>query len=290
MVKKKNKQKLTISELKEAQKELIDSLIFDTDEIDKVLNVFQTKMASFHQYSIRNILLCEMQLVKKTEGYNHVELLGSYSQWKSVGRYVKAGSTSLQILRPYPVKNPKYDEDDPENDAEEFIIKYTTANTFDISQTDGEPLIIEKVTGGNVLFEDLVSNLDIEVIRTNDTLTRGWTDGEKIAVSSRLDNGNSCSTLFHELMHFYNDYERIDGEVRRIERPTHIKEIFAESGSYILSRYCGFDNEKAKVYIRNWSGDAKSVEGMGDEVLKLVFKLIDELCLDELLNKEVDTN
>jgi hypothetical protein len=85
-------------------------------------------LAKFHQYSWRNRMLILLQNPDATR-------VRGYKQWQAMGRQVRKGEKAIRIVRPNPKKIT------PEDGSEPYYITYfTTANVFDVSQTDGDPL------------------------------------------------------------------------------------------------------------------------------------------------------
>ena len=136
---------------RERIKEITDSIeqgikdMFNSDNYRKYLRT----MSRFHNYSVNNIILIQMQCPDAT----HV---AGFHKWKNeLGRNVRKGERGIRILAPAPVKKKiemtKIDphtqmpaKDENGNDiTEEKEIKipyFKVVSVFDVSQTDGRPL------------------------------------------------------------------------------------------------------------------------------------------------------
>ena len=117
--------------------------VFASDDYKKFLNV----MAQMPHYSVNNQILIMLQNPQAT-------LCNSFSGWKKQNRFVKAGEKGLRILAPAPYQMEKEQEKldkngqvirDKDGEPAKETVKVTVnafkpVSTFDISQTDGEPI------------------------------------------------------------------------------------------------------------------------------------------------------
>lgn len=117
--------------------------VFSSEQFQNLLDT----MAKFPHYSVNNNILIMMQKPDAT-------LVQSYTGWKKMGHFVKKGEKGIRILAPDPFKLEKELEKldeagkvilgkDGEAVKEKVEINLTAfkpVSTFDISQTEGEPL------------------------------------------------------------------------------------------------------------------------------------------------------
>ena len=268
-----NFKKTRASILKQKQNELIDKFILDTDKISKIMKNYALKREGFHNYSIGNLLLANYQHYKRYgEG---IELLAPYKKWGDINRNVKYGEKALYILAPI-FKEIR----DPETD--EIIDKkmyFRKVPVFDLQQTEGEPFEQDYTTNHNcsLSFEEIVSRVNIPVKQSKKQITRGWTDGKIIAVSEKLSDTQKICVLFHELAHYYLHFDK-----DRNELTSPIKELEAESISFIVASAIGITNNESGAYITGWAGNNSHelIKGKGNRLIRTASMIIDNLNLN----------
>lgn len=108
---------------------------------------FLSKMLHLHNYSLNNQILIARQRPDAT-------LCASYTCWKSLNRQVKKGESGIQIICPSSIKSQSLKDVRDENGrpvtlpdgsvkqevVERIIPFFKIGYTFDIKQTEGEPL------------------------------------------------------------------------------------------------------------------------------------------------------
>lgn len=265
--------KQAIVQRKEELKSITEKLeqgvlaVFNSDRYRKFLDT----MARFPQYSLNNNLLILMQKPDAT-------LCQSYTGWQKMGRFVKKGEKGIRILAPAPFKahkeHDKLDEHGhilldadgkPQKEAEEVrITSFKPVSTFDISQTDGEPLptigIDEfhgKVADYQIMFTAIQHASPVS-IRFQDITSgaKGYYDrsANEIALNTGMDEIQNVKTLIHELSHaqLHNrevQKARADGEQSRSS-----KEVEAESIAYTVCQHYGIDtSDYSFAYVASWS-------------------------------------
>lgn len=117
------------AELDEAMERLDRGVreVFESGRWERYLEV----MSRFHRYSANNSLLIAMQMPGATA-------VASYTDWKrKFRRQVRKGERGIRILAPVCYRS-KVEDDDVE--VVERLAGFRLASTFDVSQTDGEPL------------------------------------------------------------------------------------------------------------------------------------------------------
>jgi antirestriction protein ArdC len=233
----------------------------------------------FHNYSWRNLILIWSQLPTFTR-------CASYKTWQSMGRQVRTGEKGLQILAP--VFRPKTEDDPDDQDEQMRLIGWRIAYTFDVSQTEGEPLP-EPVTrlqgeGPEGLFEGLVvhaEQLGFTVLTEQPTASphaNGEMDpiNKIIRVRPDVDHAQQCKTLAHELAHAllgHGTEEFSDSRSRG--------EIEAESVAYMVCNTAGLDTSGYSLgYVGHWAPEGKHAEEIAKTATRVIGtarKILDRL-------------
>lgn len=257
-------------------------LIRNSEDYKRWLNFYD----GFHQYSFRNTMLIYMQNPSAS-------LCAGFNTWKSKKRYVKAGEKGLKILAPITEtvlrEVPVLDEDGKpmldENGKEQtkkvkekvFANKFYVTSTFDISQTEGEPIpelsysgTSEKVENYGALKKVLEEIAPFPVEYT-DELQEGC-DGrcsytaEQIYVRNDMEEAKTVEVLIHEIGHAYmHDKTRFEEakEHLKVISDRDSREIQAESLSYIVTHKLGLDTSGFSFpYIAAWSSNHTEQEVM----------------------------
>ena len=153
------------AEMEEIGKKLEQGVkdIFNGENFKKYL-AFCAKLP---RYSVNNQILIMMQ---KPEA----RMCQSYTGWKEMKRFVKKGEKGIRIMAPAPYKmqqeqdkkddrgNKVLDKDgEPVKETVEVTVNaYKPVSTFDISQTEGEPVPmpgIDELTGAVEGYKDLLA-------------------------------------------------------------------------------------------------------------------------------------
>lgn len=255
---------------KEALKEITEQLeksIHDFMNGEKYKN-FLNQMSKFHSYSLNNQILIAIQRPKAT-------ICASYSGWKSQGRQVKKGETGIKIICPALYKKEKIkDVIDPKTGKPELLADgsvkreivsivipyYKIGYTFDVSQTEGKPLVqlSQQLTGEltdsqKELKEALLQVCPVPVsFRPIEDSANGFysLDKNEITVDSTISEKQSLKTLIHELAHATIHNVNIPDVPK--DSPT--REVQAESIAYVICEYFGMDvSEYSFGYIAGWS-------------------------------------
>lgn len=257
-------------------------LIRNSEDYKRWLNFYD----GFHQYSFRNTMLIYMQNPSAS-------LCAGFNTWKSKKRYVKAGEKGLKILAPItetvlrevPVLDdngkPMLDENGKEQTQKVkekvFANKFYVTSTFDISQTEGEPIpelsysgTSEKVENYGALKKVLEEIAPFPVEYT-DELQEGC-DGrcsytaEQIYIRNDMEEAKTVEVLIHEIGHAYmHDKTRFEEakEHLKVISDRDSREIQAESLSYIVTHKLGLDTSGFSFpYIAAWSSNHTEQEVM----------------------------
>ena len=270
----------TGKELRQIQKQLVDEILTNPDGLKAISKSKTAALIGFHQYSFNNLVLASYELYERTE--NFVELLAPFKKWADVNRHVKKGEKALRIIAPIQKKVGEDDEGNPE-----YVTWFKSVPVFDVSQTDGEPLVKSFAKSEfDYSLEEITSRSNIKVNFTEEELRRGYTDGKEIWISDKVPNDRQICTYFHELAHIHLHFK----DEEPIERET--KELEAEAVSFIVSNFIGVHDKSSPAYILDWTeqydNDKRTelLKGKGSNVLKTAQKIIDDLKLGELLKEK----
>ena len=251
-------------ELTKQLQTLANQIVTDTDKLDR----FSRKWSNgFHHYSMGNTILIWFQKPDAT-------LCAGYHDWLDKHkRYVKRGEHGISILAPMFVKKTKVDEETGE-EIEEQSRYFRAVTTFDVSQTDGEPLELghsDKVKGDcRLTIEDIAGLFDYPIIYSNG-IENGHTDGKIITLSDRANKASVKATYFHELAHC--QLKHLDKDNRDRGDRTN-QELEAEAVSYIVCASLGIENERSKYYIGHWRGNAEKLGNSGSRIIKTAEKIV----------------
>lgn len=257
-------------------------LIRNSEDYKRWLNFYD----GFHQYSFNNTMLIYMQNPSAS-------LCAGFNTWKNKKRYVKAGEKGLKILAPITEtvlrEVPVLDDDGKpildENGKEQtkkvkekvFANKFYVTSTFDVSQTEGEPIpelsysgTSEKVENYSALKKVLEEIAPFPVEYT-DELQEGC-DGrcsytaEQIYIRNDMEEAKTVEVLIHEIGHAYmHDKTRFEEakEHLKVISDRDSREIQAESLSYIVTHKLGLDTSGFSFpYIAAWSSNHTEQEIM----------------------------
>lgn len=257
-------------------------LIRNSEDYKRWLNFYD----GFHQYFFNNTMLIYMQNPSAS-------LCAGFNTWKNKKRYVKAGEKGLKILAPITEtvlrEVPVLDDDGKpildENGKEQtkkvkekvFANKFYVTSTFDISQTEGEPIpelsysgTSEKVENYSALKKVLEEIAPFPVEYT-DELQEGC-DGrcsytaEQIYIRNDMEEAKTVEVLIHEIGHAYmHDKTRFEEakEHLKVISDRDSREIQAESLSYIVTHKLGLDTSGFSFpYIAAWSSNHTEQEIM----------------------------
>jgi hypothetical protein len=274
-----------VKALNEELERFEDSLILDPEEMESFIEGWS---GGLHDYSLRNYALARMQ-------HPTASILAGYKTWITKDRAVMKGQKAIKILAPY-IRKPK-DGVEEETEDDPLILGFRAVNVFDIDQT-GKPMTINIPTGlsfrvndpepvwypefggeqlingkGRINFKEIQAKSPIRIYTYTGT---GWEnghyDGKEIGIRGSRKEESKCVTSFHELAHHYLEHHdsKLIHEVREVE---------ADATAYLVSKYFGFENEKARLYIMGYGGDKEFLKGRGKRVLgaaNQIIKLLEE--------------
>ena len=195
-----------------------------------------------------------------------------------MGRFVKRGEKGIRILAPTPFKidreQNKLDEkgqailDKDGKPVKETVqidmTGFKPVSTFDLSQTEGEPLLtlgVEELTGSvegyAKLFEAMKEASPVPVaFEEIKGGAKGYfqTSENRIAIKEGMSEVQNVKTLIHEMAHakLHNmtaQKARDDGGQTRSS-----KEVEAESVAYTVCQHYGIDtSDYSFAYVAGWS-------------------------------------
>lgn len=241
---------------------------FIDSEAWKQFLAFQSR---FHRYSFNNAVLIWAQRPDAS-------LVAGFNQWKKMGRNVKKGERSIQILAPLIRK-----EEDETGEEVHRVYGYKYVCVFDVSQTEGEqlPSIADPLTTstdpGRLLYDALRQVITIPVAEENipgDSCQGYYSPAEhRIALRKGLATDQAAKTLCHEYVHsllHHKDAEAVPPEAR---------ECVAEGTAYVVANYFGLDtSEYSFGYVASWSdGDKDYIRTVGTEIQKTAATIIDRV-------------
>jgi hypothetical protein len=133
----------------------------------------------------------------------------------------------------------------------EKLAGFKTVYVWDVSQTEGKPLPINKYakplegeTGNYRIIKRFVETRFCPVVEA-DISCNGMTDFRKIVIKRSLSEVHKLKTLMHELAHFLLHKECSYGKSR--------KEIEAEISAYLCAKKLGIDTSSYSFdYLAAW--------------------------------------
>ena len=240
--------------------------VFTSEKYQELLNV----MAKFPRYSLNNNLLIMLQKPDAT-------LCQSYTGWNKMGRFVKRGEKGIRILAPAPFKMEReqnklddkgrtvLDQDgEPVKEKTEISVNaFKPVSTFDVSQTDGEPLPeigVSELTGDvkdyKTFFEAICEASPVPIAFENiRSGAKGYfhTEENRIAINEGMSEIQNVKTVIHEMAHAkLHNLETQQTKEGRQSRNS--KEVEAESVAYTVCQHYGIDtSDYCFAYVATWS-------------------------------------
>ena len=247
--------------------------IFTTDSYKDYLNF----CAKLPRYSVNNQILIMMQKPDAT-------MCQSFTNWKEVNRHVRKGEKGIRILAPAPYKMQKEQEKvdasgktvldkdgEPVKETVEVTINaFKPVSTFDVSQTEGEPIPspgVDELTGSVEGYETLLAAIK-EVVPVPisfeqiDSGAKGFyhLEENRIVVQEGMSEAQTVKTLLHEASHqALHSKEAMDSAGEK--KSKNQKETEAESVAYVVCQHYGIDtSDYSFPYVATWSADKEVPE------------------------------
>ena len=247
--------------------------IFSSDNYKEYLNF----CAKLPRYSVNNQILIMLQKPDAT-------MCQSFTGWKDMNRFVRKGEKGIRILAPAPYKMQKeqdktdasgkavLDKDgEPVKETVEITVNaFKPVSTFDISQTEGEPvptLGVSELTGSVEGYEALLAAIK-EVVPVPisfeqiDSGAKGYfhLEENRIVVQEGMSEAQTVKTLLHEASHqALHSSEAM--EQSGDKKSKNQKECEAESVAYVVCQHYGIDtSDYSFAYVATWSADKEVPE------------------------------
>jgi antirestriction protein ArdC len=240
---------------------LADTVIKDPEQLENFVRLWDGSLG-MHEYSFNNLILAWLQ-------YSKVSMMAGYKKWQSLGRTVIKGEKAIKVLAPLTRKIK-----DKSSDDEAYIITgWRYVNVFDVNQTDGEELDFghsDKVTGADVSFDRIKHISPLPVIVEYAGTSNGNMTAERILVAPKDNPSAMIATLIHEVAHFKLNHIESDLDKE-------IKEIEAETVSFIVTTYLGLKNEKSTYYVGSWNGPGDQLKGRGKNIIAVAEAIIKDI-------------
>ena len=247
--------------------------IFSSDNYKEYLN-FCSKLP---RYSVNNQILIMLQKPDAT-------MCQSFTGWKDMNRFVRKGEKGIRILAPAPYKMQKeqdktdasgkavLDKDgEPVKETVEITVNaFKPVSTFDISQTEGEPVPtvgVSELTGSVEGYEALLAAIK-EVVPVPisfeqiDSGAKGYfhLEENRIVVQEGMSEAQTVKTLLHEASH-QALHSREAMEQSGEKKSKNQKECEAESVAYVVCQHYGIDtSDYSFAYVATWSADKEVPE------------------------------
>ena len=247
--------------------------IFSSDNYKEYLNF----CAKLPRYSVNNQILIMLQKPDAT-------MCQSFTGWKDMNRFVRKGEKGIRILAPAPYKMQKeqdktdasgkaiLDKDgEPVKETVEITVNaFKPVSTFDISQTEGEPVPtvgVSELTGSVEGYEALLAAIK-EVVPVPisfeqiDSGAKGYfhLEENRIVVQEGMSEAQTVKTLLHEASH-QALHSKEAMEQSGDKKSKNQKECEAESVAYVVCQHYGIDtSDYSFAYVATWSADKEVPE------------------------------
>ena len=240
--------------------------IFSSDKYKAYLDF----CAKLPRYSVNNQILIMLQKPEAT-------MCQSFTGWKEMNRHVLKGEKGIRILAPSPYKmereQDKLDKDgkaildkdgEPVKEKVEVTVNaFKPVSTFDISQTEGDPVptfgvseIDQNVDGYTKLLEAIKEVVPVPITFENiESGAKGYyhIEDNRIAVQEGMSEAQTVKTILHEAAHqALHSKEAMDTSSEKKTRNQ--KETEAESVAYVVCHHYGIDtSDYSFSYVAGWS-------------------------------------
>lgn len=247
--------------------------IFEGDNYKEYLKF----CAKLPRYSVNNQILIMMQKPDAT-------MCQSFTGWKDMNRFVKKGEKGIRVLAPAPYKMEReqdkigddgrlvLDKDgEPVKEVVEIKVNaFKPVSTFDISQTEGDPVpqlgvneLTGNVEGYNTLLEAIKGAVAIPIAFENiESGAKGYyhIEENRIAIQEGMSEAQTVKTLLHEASHAtLHSREAMNAD--SVKKSKNQKECEAESVAYVVCQHYGIDtSEYSFGYVAGWSADKEVPE------------------------------
>ncbi|HUW00894.1 MAG TPA: ArdC-like ssDNA-binding domain-containing protein [Acidimicrobiales bacterium] len=240
-------------------------------------------MSKFRSYSPLNTMLMWMQWEgRRRENPELPELSqpAAFSKWKGMGRWIRKGEKGLGVLVPIRVTDRDAEPGDDGRQPKKLVGFRLVFKTFDVAQTDGEPLpenpIREEMVegeGDEAVWAALVDQAEALGYRVEiaDEVLPAHGDCnfllKRLRVAESLPAAQQVKTLVHELAHA--TLHSPDEYLLAHSTPYHVAEVEAESVAFTVMALLGRDTSSYSVgYVASWSkGDGELIAKTAEKVI-----------------------
>jgi hypothetical protein len=283
--------------LKARLDQYINDLANATDEatLSAEIRRYLTFFSKFHAYSFHNRILIFIQRPDATK-------VASYNKWKEKHRQVNKGAKGITILAPASApKTADWDDDTTEIMGQmgvtnrPTVTHFRAVNVFDISDTtavdergevpetpqwfsDNTPSETADMLFGAIT--EVASDLGIKV--TSDDARggeKGFSAGDHINISSDVSGAGRLSTMIHEIAHELMHWKKssIYYQGDDVKSDSAMKELQAESVSYVVLKHYGIPSTHHATYLALWKANSEKIHKNLEYISKVSQFIIDKL-------------
>lgn len=241
----------------------LETLMLETDEArrSEAMQKYLLFASKFHKYSPSNVLLI---MLTKPNATN----VAGFQTWKKMNRFVKKGERGIPIFAPM-----VYKENPDKEDSPKVLSGFRIVYVFDVSQTAGNPLppipdwkSPEKNEELKTKLIAFAMNNGIEVVfKDLPGEVQGVSKGGLIEIDSSAGTKTMIHELAHELLGHHQDFALTDKSVRELQ---------AESVSYVVAKYFGIDELQSSNYLALHGVSQKSMIREFDVIQKCASSII----------------
>ncbi|WP_209124493.1 ArdC-like ssDNA-binding domain-containing protein [Alkalihalobacillus sp. BA299] len=254
-----------VEELIKTLEEGVSNFQYDPEEFKALLEM----KALMPNYSFRNLLVAKAQLPEAS-------FIAPFKRWGELGRKVKKGSKSIRIFAP---RFKKVEEEEAGNGEKHKLVGFIAVPVFDVSQTEGEPLPIDRFKiqlEGDcpeakeiIKMVEEISDFPISYGDTGDANGFYSQLDHSITVSDKLSINHRAKTLVHEYVH--SQCHQLGDKSSSKER-----EVVAEGCAFVVCNYFGLDTADYSFrYVKGWSqGDEDALMTFGSQICDVSGKII----------------
>jgi len=222
-------------------------------------------------YSFRNLMVAKAQ-------FPHATYLASFRRWNELGRKVKKGAKAIWIFAP------RFKKVENEDGVEENkLIGFITVPVFDVAQTEGEPLPIDRVKieleGDSPEARRIIEYATAIAEKDNCPVYYGDAEGangyyvpalHQIVIDETLSINQRAKTLVHELVH--SKVHRYDTQSSRKEM-----EVVAEGTAFVVCTFFGLDtSDYSFQYVYSWDKEGEKLMKYGTQICEIAGNIIRE--------------
>ena len=281
--------------LKAKLEEYINDLANATDEVALSAEIrrYLTFFAKFHNYSYHNRILIYIQRPNATK-------VASYKTWQSKFRQVNKGSKGIMVLAPIISKSKKPEDEEDDINLSSDVKGFRAVSVFDIADTspmdergevpetpewfdDNTPSETADMLFGAVT--EVAKDMGINVTRDASMKgEKGYSAGDHINISSDVEGVGGLSTMIHELAHELmhrktSSIYYIDNDGGGGQSATELKELQAESVSYVVLKHYGIPVSHHATYLALWKANKERIQNnleIISKVSQFIITKIDE--------------